>query len=132
MTSIPASHQDLLQSTVATLATVGTDGRPQLSAVWFLAEGNTIRISLNEDRQKTKNLHANPAMTVFILDLANPFRYLEVRGDARIEADADYAFASKVGEKYSTDVRTYDRPGTSRVVVTLDPVRVNAVDMIAG
>ncbi|MCU4186567.1 PPOX class F420-dependent oxidoreductase [Acidiferrimicrobium sp. IK] len=132
MTSIPESHQDLLQSMVATLATVGTDGRPQLSAVWFLAEGDTIRISLNEDRQKTKNLHANPAMTVFILDLANPFRYLEVRGDARIEADTDYAFASKVGEKYSADVRAYDRPGTSRVVVTLDPVRVNAVDMSAG
>ena len=132
MTTIPASHQDLLQSMVATLATVGPDGRPQLSAVWFVAEGDTIRISLNEDRQKTKNLQANPAMTVFILDQANPLRYLEVRGDGRIEPDDGYVFAAKVGEKYSADVSEYDRPGTSRVVVTLDPVRVNAVDMSAG
>ena len=132
MTSVPASHQDLLQSKVATLATVGPDGRPQLSAVWFLAEGDTIRISLNEDRQKTKNLESNPAVTFFVLDATNPFRYLEVRGDARIEPDADYAFADKVGAKYDTDVRGFDRPGTSRVVVTIEPVRVNAIDMSGG
>ena len=32
MTTIPDSHRDLLDAQVATLATVGADGRPQLSA----------------------------------------------------------------------------------------------------
>jgi PPOX class probable F420-dependent enzyme len=129
MPQIPSSHRDLLDSEFATLGTIGPDGRPQLSEVWFLAEGDTIGISLNTSRQKTKNLLANPAMSIFILDLAMPYRYLEVRGDAEISPDDDYSFAQKVGEKYKADISEHDRPGESRVKVTVRPVRVNAVDM---
>ena len=129
MNVIPDSHRDLLSAQVATLATVGTDGRPQLSEVWFLAAGDTVSISLNSTRQKTKNLSRNPACNLFILDLANPYRYVELRGDAEITPDADYAFATKVGAKYGADVRAHDHPGESRVVVTLRPTRVNAVNM---
>ena len=77
-----------------------SDGRPQLSEVWFLADGDTVRLSLNSSRQKTKNLLRNPACNLFILDLANPYRYLELRGDAVIEADPDYSLAARVGSKY--------------------------------
>jgi len=129
MSVIPDSHRDLLSAQVATLATIGTDGRPQLSEVWFLAEGDTVSISLNSTRQKTKNLSRNPACNLFILDLANPYRYVELRGDAEITPDADYAFATKVGAKYGADVRAHDHPGESRVVVTVRPTRVNAVNM---
>jgi len=133
MTSIaPQSHVDLLDAPVATLATVGPDGRPQLSAVWFLAADDAVRVSLNTKRQKTRNLQANPATNLFILDLANPFRYLEIRGDAQIEPDDDYSFAAKVGAKYGADLRQMDGPGESRVVVTIEPVKVNAVDLGAG
>jgi PPOX class probable F420-dependent enzyme len=129
MTQIPQSHQDLLQSPVATLATIGHDGRPQLTEVWFLASDGTLRLSLNTTRQKVKNLRQNPACTLFILDLGNPYRYLEVRGDAQLDPDNDYAFADQVGAKYGADLRSRDNPGDERVVVTLRPTRVNAVDM---
>jgi PPOX class probable F420-dependent enzyme len=129
MTEIPSSHRDLLDGQVATLATVGPDGRPQLSEIWFLADGDEICISLNSARQKTRNLHARPAATVFLLDLANPYRYLEVRGDAEITPDDDYVFADQVGAKYNSDLREHDQPGQSRVKVTIRPARVNAIDM---
>ncbi len=129
MTEIPESHRDLLSAPVATLATVGPDGRPQLSEVWFLAEGDSVAISLNTSRQKTRNLMRNPACNLFILDLANPYRYLELRGDAEISPDDDYAFAAKAGAKYGADVRDHDGPGESRVVVRIRPARVNAVNM---
>ncbi|HEU5153030.1 MAG TPA: PPOX class F420-dependent oxidoreductase [Iamia sp.] len=129
-TEIPESHRDLLDAPVATLATIGPDGRPQLSAVWFLADADGIRISLNSTRQKTKNLSANPAATLFVLDPANPMRYLEVRGDATQALDPDYAFADQVGQKYGgVDLRQMDGEGETRVVVTLHPTRVNAVAM---
>ena len=67
-----------------------------------------------------------------MLDLENPYRYLEVRANAQIEADDDYAFARKLGEKYDADLSDHDRPGDSRVVVTLEPSNVYAVDMSAG
>jgi PPOX class probable F420-dependent enzyme len=129
VTAIPASHRDLLDGQFATLATVGRDGRPQLSEVWFLADGDTILISLNTSRQKTKNLQANPVATVFLLDLANPYRYLEIRGDAAVLPDDDYSVADRIGAKYHSDLREHDKPGESRVVVTIHPVRVNAVNM---
>ena len=131
MPAIPASHRDLLDGQFATLATVGPDGRPQLSEVWFLAEDDVIGLSLNTTRQKTKNLLANPAANLFLLDLAVPYRYLEVRGDAEISADDDYSFAGRVGAKYDADLRDRDQPGESRVKVIIRPVRVNAVDMRA-
>lgn len=132
MPTVPDSHRDLLDAQVATLATIGPDGRPQLSAVWFLAEDDTVRISLNTARQKTKNLRERSAACVFILDVANPARYLELRGDATIEDDGDYEFAARVGEKYGMpDLSVMDGPGESRVAVTLVPVRINAVDLSA-
>lgn len=129
MPEIPSSHRDLLDGQFATLGTVGPDGRPQLSEVWFLADGDTVAISLNTSRQKTKNLRANPAVSVFLLDLAVPYRYLEIRGDAEITPDDDYSFADRIGAKYQSDLRSRDQPGEGRVVVTVRPTRVNAVDM---
>jgi len=126
---VPESQRDLLDGQFATLATIGPDGRPQLSEVWFLAEDGTVSVSLNTARQKTKNLVANPAAALFLLDVANPYRYVEIRGDAEIVADDDYAFADRVGAKYGADLRAHDRSGETRVKVTIRPVRINAVNM---
>jgi PPOX class probable F420-dependent enzyme len=128
MINVPDSHQDLLQSSVASLATIGPDGRPQLTEVWFLYEDGSIALSLNAGRQKSKNLEARPQASLLILDLDVPERYLEIRGDVEITAD-DGSFAAKVGAKYSADLRAYDHPGDERLVVRLVPTRINAVDM---
>ena len=126
MTTFPESHQDLLQAEVATLATIGPDGFPQVTALWFLFDDDTLKLSLNTSRQKVKNLQARPECTLFILDPANPYRTLEVRARAEITPDADYAFAKKVGAKYGgADFSANDRPGETRVVVSLQPVKVN-------
>ena len=124
MTSIPESHLDLLSEQVLTLGTIGASGRPQLSVVWFLAEGDTIKISLNTQRQKVKNLQANPACSVLIAGNP-PYRYVEIRGEAEITPDDDYEFADKIGAKYGgADLRARDLPGEKRVVVTIRPARV--------
>jgi PPOX class probable F420-dependent enzyme len=126
---IPESHRYLLESEFATLGTVGTDGLPQLTVVWFLYDSGEIKISLNTSRAKTRNLLARPACSLLILDLQNPYRYLEIRGRARIEDDADYAFADRVGQKYDTDLRRHDRPRETRVIVAVEPEKVHAIDM---
>jgi PPOX class probable F420-dependent enzyme len=129
MTTIPASHRDLLQSPVATFATIGSDGRPQLSEVWFLADDDSVALSLSTKRQKTKNILERPECCLFILDLADPQRYLEIRGNAEVSADVDGVFVGRVGEKYGVNLRDYDQPGDERVVVRIVPHRVNAVNM---
>lgn len=127
--TIPEDFRDLLDQPVATLATIAPDGRPQVSAVWFLAEDGEVKVSLNSARRKVRNLRDNPACALFILDLANPYRYVEIRGDAELEPDDDYAFADRVGAKYGTDLRQMDQPGEQRVVLSVRPTRVNAVNL---
>jgi PPOX class probable F420-dependent enzyme len=129
MTDFPQSHADLLDGQFATLATLGRDGAPQLTEVWFLHAGGELKVSLNTSRLKTKNLRTRPECSLFLLDLQNPYRYMDVRGRARIEPDDDYAFAEQVGAKYASDLREHDRPGESRVVVTIEPANVFPVDM---
>ncbi len=131
-TDFPDSHRDLLEAEFATLATLGKDGGPQLTEIWFLFEDGKVKTSLNDSRLKTKNLAARPRCSLFILDLENPLRYLDVRGTARIEPDDDYAFAGRLGAKYGgADLRDHDGPGEKRVVVTIEPTNVLAVDMSA-
>src|ERR1700735_4114114 len=131
-TDSPDSHRDLLDARFATLATLGRDGGPQLTEVWFLFEDGKVKTSLNDSRLKTRNLVARPRCSLFILDLANPFRYLDVRGTARVEPDDDSACAARLGPKYGgADVRDHDGPGELRVVVTIEPTNVFAVDMSA-
>jgi PPOX class probable F420-dependent enzyme len=130
--TIPESHLDLLDAQTAILATIGPDGRPQLSAVWFVREGDQPRVSLNTSRQKVKNLRANPAVTFFVHDQNAPTRYVELRGDAVLEDDPDYELASRVGEKYGADLRAFDGDHPHRVALSIRPTRVNAVDLLAG
>ncbi len=126
MADIPESHRDLLDAQILTLATIDPSGRPQLTPVWFLTEDGLLRISINTTRKKVRNLRQNPACSAYILDLQNPYRYLELRGDAAIEPDPDYAFADRLGAKYGgTDLRNMDRGGGERMVATFAPVRVN-------
>jgi PPOX class probable F420-dependent enzyme len=126
----PETHRDLLDARVASLATTRADGFPQLTEVWFLHDAGELKLSLNTSRLKTRNLRARPQCALMLLDLANPDRYLEVRGRARIEPDDDYVFAAKLAAKYGgLDLHQLDGPGESRVAVTIDPVNVYAVDV---
>jgi len=129
MTSFPDSHSDLLDAQVASLATVGRDGIPQLTEVWFLHDEDELKLSLNTSRLKTRNLQARPQCSLLLLDLENPYRYLEVRGTSRIEPDDDYAFANRLGAKYGADLSVHDKPGEHRVMITIEPANVYAVNM---
>jgi len=132
MTTFPKSHSDLLDAQVATLATIGGDGFPQLTELWFLYDEGELKTSLNTSRLKTRNLMKRPECSMMVLDLNNPYRYLVVRGNAKIEPDDDYAFANKLGAKYSADVSVHDQPGDKRVVVTIEPTNIYPVDMSGG
>jgi PPOX class probable F420-dependent enzyme len=128
MTDFPSSHSDLLDAETATLATIDNDGLPQLTQVWFIHDGGELRVSLNGDRVKTANLKARSACSLLILDVSNPYRYLEVRGTARLEEDGG-ELARRVGEKYNADLAAYDAPNDVRYAVTIEPKKIHPVNM---
>jgi PPOX class probable F420-dependent enzyme len=125
MTAIPDSHRDLLDGPVGALATLGPDGQPQVTSLWFLFDGTDVRLSVNETRQKAKNLMRDPRVTFFVADPANPYRTLEIRGTADWQYDEDRSLAQALGAKYDADLSNMDGPGQRRLAVTLRPVKVN-------
>jgi PPOX class probable F420-dependent enzyme len=126
--SIPETHRDIVENgQVVTLATIGPDGFPQVSAVWYLVDDDgTVALSLNTARQKTKNLQRTPESSLFFVDPTNPYRTVEIRARAEIEPDPDYVFADRIGARYGgADLRQNDRPGESRVAIRFVPVKIN-------
>lgn len=79
---IPASHQDLLLEPVnGVLSTMMPNGQPQLSIVWVDYDGKHVLINTTLERQKGKNMQANPKVNVLVIDPRDSARFLEVRGE---------------------------------------------------
>jgi PPOX class probable F420-dependent enzyme len=66
------------------LATLKRDGRPQLSIVMYAydKETKTIRLSVTDDRVKTKNLRRDPRATFQVQ--GGTYDYVVVDGDAEL------------------------------------------------
>jgi PPOX class probable F420-dependent enzyme len=75
---------DLLQKTgLGVLVTIKRDGRPQLSNVTYLYDGERIRVSLTDTRAKTKNLRRDPRASLYV-NGPNGRSYLVVEGKAEL------------------------------------------------
>ena len=124
---VPATHLDLTDRKIGVLSTIGSSGRPQSTAIWFMLDDDgIIRTSLLNERQKTKNMLANPKATLFVLDAANPYRTLEIRCDVSISEDPDLAMMRRIVTHYGMDFDTFPAPREGRLLVELTPRRIVA------
>ena len=82
---IPASHLDLLTRPIhGVLTTMMVDGQPQSSLVWCDYDGECARVNTTLERQKGRNLFANPKATLLVVDPEDTSRYIEIRGEVEI------------------------------------------------
>jgi PPOX class probable F420-dependent enzyme len=128
---IPEQFADLLQSAaLAHIATIGPKGEPQSSPLWFGWDGEFLRFAqlVGADR-KRRNLERDPRVAISIVDPADIYRYVEVRGTVeRIEPDVDMAFINAMAQKYQGQATyTGGKPGDAYVVVVIRPVRVTGM-----
>jgi PPOX class probable F420-dependent enzyme len=124
MAVIPDTHRDILEGqSFAHIATIGPDGAPQNNPVWFDWDGRHFKFSQTKKRQKYRNLKREPRVAISIVDPANPYRYLEIRGRVvRVDEDPDYAFIDKMARKYiGQEKYPWHQPGDERVVVVVEP-----------
>jgi PPOX class probable F420-dependent enzyme len=126
--NVPESHADLLANpATAVLTTIGADGLPQSTAVWYLVDDDDVlKTSVDTSRQKYKNLVRTPKATLFLIDPANPFRTLEIRANVELVADPDKIYVQKAADRYSTPVEVLDTPDSVRSVIVFDPQHVVA------
>ncbi len=117
---VPAKFIDLLTDKVAfaELATVMPDGSPQVTPVWFEYKDGVIRINSALGRRKVRNLDANPKLAMAIVDPANPYRYLQIRGHVtRSTREGADAHIDALAKRYlGQDKYPFRQPGEARVI----------------
>ena len=130
MTSIPQSHRDLFdKKSFAHLATVGTDGAPQVTPVWIDYDGTHVRFNTARGRVKMRNFERNPRVALSVQDPDNPYRYVQVRGRVveMTEQGAD-AHIDALAKKYLGQDRYPGRkPGEVRVTVKVAPEKIQSM-----
>jgi PPOX class probable F420-dependent enzyme len=120
---VPQSHADLLERPLfAHLATIRPDGSPQSSVMWFAWDGQRVRFSHTNNRQKYRNLLADGRVSFHVQDPENAYRTLEVRGRVEsMERDPDATFYRSLQQRYGSDVPVYD--ADIRVVIVVEPTK---------
>jgi PPOX class probable F420-dependent enzyme len=127
---IPDKFKDLLEKAAfAHLATLMPDGSPQVTPVWFAYDGNHILVNSALGRVKDRNMRRNPHVALSIMDPANPYRYMEVRGQvAEITQEGADQLIDKLAKKYmNVDKYPYRSPDEVRVTYKIVPMKVSGL-----
>lgn len=126
---IPASHLDLLtRALCGVLTTMQPDGQPQSSLVWVDFDGTCARVNTTLQRQKGRNLLANPKLSLLVADPDDTGRYIQLRGDAELVTDGALEHLDALTRKYTKHPRFYGfvYPETQRARETRVICRVRA------
>lgn len=100
--AIPQSHRDLLdRPIVGVLTTLLADGQPQSSLVWCDCDGECACVNTTLERQKGRNLLADPRLTLLLVDPDDTSRYLEIRGEAELVYEGAVAHLDGLTRQYT-------------------------------
>jgi len=105
--TIPEFHIDLLLEPInGVLTTMMPDGQPQMSVVWADYDGEHILVNTTLERQKGKNMLANPLVNLLMIDPRNVVRFLEVRGEvSELTQEGAVAHADKQTQAYTNGAK---------------------------
>ncbi|GAB3822835.1 TIGR03618 family F420-dependent PPOX class oxidoreductase [Kribbella italica] len=119
--TIPEDFHALLSSqAVAFVSTIGKNGGPQTTPLWFLWDGDRVRISLVEGRQKLRNLRRNSRISLVVVEPTRPTYYLELRGTIDdLVLDPDCTLERAIAEKYTGAWSDVEPPGTPRYATSI-------------
>jgi PPOX class probable F420-dependent enzyme len=82
---IPDSHLDLLTRPIhGVLTTMMGDGQPHSSLVWCDYDGVCARVNTTLQREKGRNMQADPKICLLVVDPENTARYFEIRGEVEL------------------------------------------------
>ena len=131
MADIPTAYLDLLQQkkAFASLATVMTDGSPQVTPVWFDYSNGVIRVNSAKGRTKSRNMREGASVALSIMDPDNAYRYIQVRGKVtKVTEQGAVAHIDSLAKKYiGKDKYPWSRPGEVRVTFEITPNAVQAM-----
>jgi len=127
--SIPVEFRDLFNKRAyASLGTLRSDGSPQVTPVWCDLDGDRVLVNTAKGRHQEKNIRHDSRVAVVIIDPANPYRYLEIRGRA-VEVhgrDADRHLDQMARKYLGAETYMFKQPGEVRIMYAIQAERINA------
>jgi PPOX class probable F420-dependent enzyme len=125
-----SKYRDIFdKKTFCYVATVGDNGKPQVTPVWCEFDGTHVVFNTARGRVKDKRLTKNPVVSIAAADPDNPYRYVQIQGRVTeiTEKDAD-AHIDKMAKKYiGQDRYPWKKPGEQRLIVKILPERVQGM-----
>jgi PPOX class probable F420-dependent enzyme len=129
---IPLSHLDLLTRQVCgVFTTLGHDGQPQSTLVWVDLDRECALVNTTLERQKGRNLVANPKVSLLVVDPGNTSRFLQIRGDAELVTEGAHEHLDALTRKYTSHPAYYgyvypdtQRLCETRVICRIHPRRI--------
>jgi PPOX class probable F420-dependent enzyme len=130
MTEIPDGFLDLMESkALAHLATTMKDGSPQVTPIWFDYTDGKVRVNSAKGRVKSNNMAEGAKVALSIVDLANAYRYVQIRGTVTkvTEVGAD-AHIDALAKKYlGLDAYPYRDADETRMIFEITPSQVQTM-----
>jgi PPOX class probable F420-dependent enzyme len=112
----------LREPQIANVATVMSDGTPQVTPVWIDTDGENILFNTSKGRVKHRNLVRNPKVAISVVDRNDPWRTLVVRGTAEFIDEGADAHIDSLAKKYlGVDTYPGHKAGEQRVIVRVTP-----------
>ena len=108
----------------AHLATLMSDGSPQVAPVWVDLEGDAILVSTGEGSLKAKNTRRDARVGLSIIAMDNPYREAQIRGRiVERRPDADFKTMDRISRKYTGKPFPFRDNPTQRVVLVIEVAR---------
>ncbi|PZG02840.1 PPOX class F420-dependent oxidoreductase [Micromonospora deserti] len=112
----------LSEPQLAHVATVEADGSPHVTPVWVDTDGQHILFNTAKGRVKYENIRRNPGVAVSVVDKANDFRTLWVKGTAELIDEGADEHIDRMAKKYlGQDTYPFRQAGEERVIVRITP-----------
>ena len=108
------------------IATINSDGSPQLTPVWGNCNDDHILINTAEGRLKHKNIQNDPRVAVSVTDHDNPLNMTTIRGRVvQIIPDYDYSHANELTKQYmGINEYPYKRENEKRIIFKIKPEKI--------
>ena len=128
MSMIPERLLDLLsdeKKAFASLALTLADGSPQVTPIWFGWDGTHLILNTARGRVKDRVMKRGGKVALLIVDPADPYRYVQIRGRVVDETeDGAYDTICDLQLKYRGNRDYPKRPGEVRVTYKVLPETV--------
>lgn len=94
-------QRDLLEGRhLAVITTIGSDGYPQSTPVWYMPDGDSVGIIADTDSVKVRNIRRNPRISITIASEGRPYRYVVFKGDAELLTGGVDDYPGRMAERY--------------------------------